>query len=387
MAVSAAAVTGIYHIRNFKTKGAGQMKKVFLGLLLAAMLLLVGCGTNELENNAFPLAVGISWDDDQKFQIYMAYPDLQSQDAKENAMSTDAFWSGQAEDLFSGADHMSESSSKNVDFNHLKVLILDKNIFADPEAKEALISFFMEQKDAAWNTYVLLADRDLETFFSGDLEISSSLGIYLEDMIEEWSNIKSDARVTVGDLMSQYYNQNETVLVPVLSEVKKRPEISGYASVKRLSPFSVLDKEQAYEAMLLRGQLKAFSFSLEDDTRVVLQQIRVDREISAVSDEKMAEEQLPVIKLRINAAAQLKNRLSLTEKEKQEVKKQAEKELADRLLGLAREQKQAYQIDVTDSFLLLAGYNRSLWQIYGANSDAYEKQLIYQIDTSFTLTD
>ena len=363
------------------------MKKVFLGLLLAAMLLLVGCGTNELENNAFPLAVGISWDDGQKFQIYMAYPDLQSQDAKENAMSTDAFWSGQAEDLFSGADHMSESSSKNVDFNHLKVLILDKNIFADPEAKEALISFFMEQKDAAWNTYVLLADRDLETFFSGDLEISSSLGIYLEDMIEEWSNIKSDARVTVGDLMSQYYNQNETVLVPVLSEVKKRPEISGYAAVKRLSPFSVLDKEQAYDAMLLRGQLKAFSFSLEDDTRVVLQQIRVDREISAVSDEKMAEEQLPVIKLRINAAAQLKNRLSLTEKEKQEVKKQAEKELADRLLGLARKKKQAYQIDVTDSFLLLAGYNRSLWQIYGTNSDAYEKQLIYQIDTSFTLTD
>ena len=360
------------------------MRKWILGTLLLVLCFLCGCGTDEVENNAFPMAVGIELNDENDFQIYMAYPNLQSQDAKDNALTSDVFWSGSAEDLFAGADEMSENSNKNVDFNHLKVLVLDAGILKDEQAKEELISFFMENKDAAWNTYVMLSNGKLKDLFSDELEIGSSLGIYLEDMIEEWTNIRSGARVTVGDFMSQYFNGNETDLVPVVSVEKKLPTVQSFALVKRLNCVLALTQEAAYETMMVRNQLKAFSFSTEDDVRMSMHLISVEKELTEMENPKMPEETLPLLTVKVKAVAQTQNRLRLSEADKKEVRRQAELELENRLLFLANSMKQAYHVDVADSFLLLPGYHRELWRVYRSNADAYEKKLQYRIQVDLS---
>ena len=39
---------------------------------------LSGCGVNELENQAFPLVMGVEARENESFQLYLAYPDRKS---------------------------------------------------------------------------------------------------------------------------------------------------------------------------------------------------------------------------------------------------------------------------------------------------------------------
>lgn len=354
------------------------MKKIFFGFVIFVCLFLTGCGVNELENNAFPLAIGVGTGKDGTFQVYMAYPDLQDSNALENALSSDVNWQDNVPNLFVGADKMSENSSKNVDFNHLKVLILDKSVLESEESREQVIAFFQEKRDAAWNTYVLLCDGNPDEIFSEDLAIQSSLGIYLEDLIEEWTNVRSDARTTVGDLMSQYYNRNETALIPIVSVEEQKPVIRSFEAVKNLSCMADLTQSDAYEVMLLQDQLKSFAFSMEDGTRSTLHLIHTDRNITRTESGE------PLINITVRGTVKLENRLTLSEDEQVEICEQAEQELESRLFKLAAELKNGQKFEPANSFLLLAGHNRELWQQYKADQETYEEALQYHIEVRLT---
>lgn len=354
------------------------MKKIFFGFVIFLCLFITGCGVNELENNAFPLAIGVEAGQNGTFQVYMAYPDLQDSSAMENALSSDVNWQDNVPNLFVGADRMSENSSKNVDFNHLKVLVLDKSVLESEESREQVIAFFQEKRDAAWNTYVLLCDGSLDSIFSEDLTIQSSLGIYLEDLIEEWTNVRSDAHTTVGDLMSQYYNRNETALIPLVGVEGQKPVIQSFEAVKNLNCMGEVAKNDAYEVMLLRDQLKSFSFSMEDGTRTTLHLIHTDRSITG------SESGAPLINITVRGTAKIENRLALSEDEQVEICEQAEQELASRLLKLAEELKNRQKFEPADSFLLLAGYNRDIWKQYQSDQEAYEEALQYHIEVRLT---
>ncbi len=357
------------------------MKKIFFGFVIFVCLFLTGCGVNELENNAFPLAIGVEAAEDGTFQVFMAYPDLQDSNALENALSSDVNWQDNVPNLFVGADKMSENSSKNVDFNHLKVLVLDKSVLESKESREQVIAFFQEKRDAAWNTYVLLTDRDLDNIFSEDLAIQSSLGIYLEDLIEEWTNVRSDAHTTVGDLMSQYYNRNETALIPIVSVEEQKPVIRSFEAVKNLDCMAEFTQGEAYEIMLLQDQLKSFSFSLEDGTRTTLHLIHTDRNINRTESGN------PLINITVRGTAKIENRLALSEDEQVEICEQAERELESGLLELAEGLRSRQKFEPTNSFLLLAGHNRNLWLQYGEDQEAYEDVLKYHIEVRLTKSD
>ncbi len=210
------------------------MKKCICILCAVLALCLGGCENNEVESNAFPLALGIAAEQDGGFHMYIAYPDLEDPDAADDALSKDAYWDDSLEDLSEGTDLMSKTGSRNVDMNHLKVLILDGRMLDDGTNTESLIRFFREKKDVAWNAYVLLTDGEMEDLFSEETQLNSCLGIYLEDLLEGWENLKSGSLITVGDLVSQYYNRNETLLIPVVSIEESRPVVERFAVVSDL---------------------------------------------------------------------------------------------------------------------------------------------------------
>ena len=101
---------------------------------------LSGCGVNELENQAFPLVMGVEARENESFQLYLAYPDLLNENASEHALASDAYWEGTVTDLFEGMRQMSENSSKNPDFNHLKVLLLNPQVFAGNFYRETAVA-------------------------------------------------------------------------------------------------------------------------------------------------------------------------------------------------------------------------------------------------------
>lgn len=180
--------------------------------------------------------------------MYTAYPNLQSKDALDNALSSDLYWDGTMDDLLEGTTLMSEGSNRNVNLNHLKVLIVDRKVLDGREEKEQLVEFFREKRDAAWNSYVLLCDGEMGNIFSGDLQLNTCLGIYLEDLVEGWTNLKSGTLIKVGDLMSQYYNGDEILLIPVVTLEENRPVVKQFAVVENLEWTSELSMEEVFDS-------------------------------------------------------------------------------------------------------------------------------------------
>lgn len=234
------------------------MRRWCITLILASICFLAGCNRNEIENRAFPLAMGIEADADWKgtYRMYAAYPDLMVENAVENALSTDVFRDADMADLVSGVALMSRESNRNVDMNHLKVMILDCNMLDGGEHAEELISFFQGRKNAAWNTYVMVTDGKLPEIFVKEDGVNTCLGIYLEDLMEGWENLRSGGLITVGDLVSQYYNRRETFLIPMLTVEEGSPAVHAFARVENLKYRSQVSMEAVFEQTDTLKQLK-----------------------------------------------------------------------------------------------------------------------------------
>ena len=250
---------------------------LFWTIFVFCLACLGGCGVNELENQAFPLALGVEAQDDGAMKLYLAYPDLQDEKASENALSSDVFWEGEVRDLFTGMRQMSENSNKNPDLNHLKVLILNPSVFASEDASEAVLSFFEKETDAAWNTYVLLAEEPMEQLFSGDMQLPECMGIYLEDLLEEWKHVKDNAFVTVGTLMQQFYGAEEMMCIPKLELQNGKLNIGGFAVLHRMKIAGNLSLQEGYDALLLQNKMREYQFQMKDGTGVTVEQLRIEQ--------------------------------------------------------------------------------------------------------------
>lgn len=342
-------------------------------MIICWLVFLTGCGANELENHAFPLALGVEKTSEDDLEIYMAYPDLQDDKAAENALSSDVFWNGKGQDLFTGKEQMSANSNKNADFNHLKVLILDQAILEDTTRTEQLLHFFQEEQDAAWNTYVMVTKEPLKDIFSEDLKLPESLGIYLEDLLEEWEDVRQGAQVTVGTLMSQYYSRNETLCVPVLeiSDAEEKPQIGGFWVLFGLQPMGELSLREGEQLMLLQNNLKRYAFTMQNGTRFLLEQVQTEREITAAVDE--AGNQYPVLTVTVRGNSTV-SALSW-DADQEDQRQQGKQELADRLLTFLTTQQKEAGMDLANSFLLLAGQERSLWEQYREEPAQYLSDL------------
>ncbi|MCD8046739.1 MAG: hypothetical protein LUE90_08965 [Clostridiales bacterium] len=209
------------------------MKKGFCVLAVFFLLLLTGCRENELENDAFPLAMGIAAEE-TGYHLYLAYPDLDDKDASENALAEDAFWDGTAAALSEGLEQMEEGSSRNADLNHVKAVILDQEMLDGAERAGELISFLKENREISWNAYVFLAGTGMDEIFSEEAQTGVCLGIYLENLAEGWDDLRSGSLVTVGDLVSQYYNETQKLLIPVVEIQEDLPTVETFALTERL---------------------------------------------------------------------------------------------------------------------------------------------------------
>ena len=200
-----------------------------------------------------------------------------------------------------------------------------------------------------------------------------SLGIYLEDLLEEWEDVRQGAQVTVGTLMSQYYSRNETLCVPVLeiSDAEEKPQIGGLCVLFGLQPMGELSLREGEQLMLLQNNLKRYAFTMQDGTRFLLEQVQTEREITAAVDE--AGNQYPVLTVTVRGNSTV-SALSW-DADQEDQRQQGKQELADRLLTFLTTQQKEAGMDLANSFLLLAGQERSLWEQYREEPAQYLSDL------------
>ena len=91
----------------------------------------------------------------------------------------------------------------------------------------------------------------MQEIFTEKLQLPECMGIYLEDLLEEWEHVKHNSFVTVGTLMQQFYERKGTVCIPKVVRQEEKLAIGGFAILEQLHLAGNLSLEEGYEALLL----------------------------------------------------------------------------------------------------------------------------------------
>lgn len=146
---------------------------------LFGCLFLQGCNVAELEDKAFPVLLNIRDQDDfQNVWLNHEY-----------------------------------AGNKEVDYNHLKVVLIERSFLEKEAEVEDMLSMLEQEKEVPWNAYVMTTescDRLAQT--EGELDVL--LGNYLEELLENTSGIDQKAYPTLGMLYEERVNHLETLYIP-----------------------------------------------------------------------------------------------------------------------------------------------------------------------------
>ena len=156
-----------------------KLRVVVLACFLFGCLFLQGCNVAELEDKAFPVLLNIRDQDDfQNVWLNHEY-----------------------------------AGNKEVDYNHLKVVLIERSFLEKEAEVEEMLSMLEQEKEVPWNAYVMTTescDRLAQT--EGELEVL--LGNYLEELLENTSGIDQKAYPTLGMLYEERANHLEILYIP-----------------------------------------------------------------------------------------------------------------------------------------------------------------------------
>ena len=162
-----------------RKKHKKKVRVLVLVCFLFGCLFLQGCNVAELEDKAFPVLLNIRDQDDfQNVWLNHEY-----------------------------------AGNKEVDYNHLKVVLIERSFLEKEAEVEDMLSMLEQEKEVPWNAYVMTTescDRLAQT--EGELDVL--LGNYLEELLENTSGIDQKAYPTLGMLYEERANHLETLYIP-----------------------------------------------------------------------------------------------------------------------------------------------------------------------------
>lgn len=333
-------------------------RKIGVGLLVGlCSLMLCSCSSTELEDKNFPMVAAIAWKDGS-YEMALGFQDL-SDVADENATkenASDVSLHGEnGYELFEQAD---TTNPGQMDYNHMKALILSRELFSQEKELITLLSCLEEQNVISRNTLLFITDQNPGEIVGCSEQIKDNVGNYLQELITSNQDFEADAAVTLGDLLNASHNQNETWMIPRVEVTQEKLELADYYVLQGIVPVGSISLEQGEFRMLCCGQLKHYGIAVDAGNLVRLSDISCRYEISD-DGEHVTE----TVYLSANAnsyAGQMPENI--------------EEFLTDTWNRQAAELLAA-GIDPTNSYYKLGGYDRQAYERYADDWNQYQKNL------------
>lgn len=354
-----------------RKKNNKKVRVLVLVCFLFGCLFLQGCNVAELEDKAFPVLLNIRDQDDfQNVWLNHEY-----------------------------------AGNKEVDYNHLKVVLIER-FFLEKEAEvEDMLSMLEQEKEVPWNAYVMTTescDRLAQT--EGELDVL--LGNYLEELLENTSGIDQKAYPTLGMLYEERANHLETLYIPfvdiegeqsgaveddtekeeqsatVWDDTEKeeeeqqpvmtgKPQITAYEVWKRGRAVGLVDTDTARAAFFTQNFADDYTLQLAPELYV-----KVDAASCRVKEtEKIGAGGLTeqIVTVTVTGEGEiLSGTVSASEKE------QLLNTRMEDYLNAAATHALEKEIDITNSYRNLGADNRTWYFKYQNTPAAYEKDIKIQ---------
>lgn len=323
-----------------------KVRVLVLVCFLFGCLFLQGCNVAELEDKAFPVLLNIRDQDDfQNVWLNHEY-----------------------------------AGNKKVDYNHLKVVLIERSFLEKEAEVEDMLSMLEQEKEVPWNAYVMTTescDRLAQT--EGELDVL--LGNYLEELLENTSGIDQKAYPTLGMLYEERANHLETLYIPfvdiegeqsgAVEDDTEKPQITAYEVWKRGRAAGLVDTDTARAAFFTQNFADDYTLQLAPELYV-----KVDAASCRVKEtEKIGvgglTEQIVTVTV-TGEGGILSGTVSASEKEQL-----LNTRMEDYLNAIAAHALEK-EIDITNSYRNLGADNRTWYFKYQNTPAAYEKDIKIQ---------
>lgn len=323
-----------------------KVRVLVLVCFLFGCLFLQGCNVAELEDKAFPVLLNIRDQDDfQNVWLNHEY-----------------------------------AGNKEVDYNHLKVVLIERSFLEKEAEVEDMLSMLEQEKEVPWNAYVMTTescDRLAQT--EGELDVL--LGNYLEELLENTSGIDQKAYPTLGMLYEERANHLETLYIPfvdiereqsgAVEDDTEKPQITAYEVWKRGRAAGLVDTDTARAAFFTQNFADDYTLQLAPELYV-----KVDAASCRVKEtEKIGVGGLTeqIVTVTVTGEGEiLSGTVSASEKE------QLLNTRMEDYLNAAATHALEKEIDITNSYRNLGADNRTWYFKYQNTPAAYEKDIKIQ---------
>ena len=339
-------VCGKKENRDEGKKCKKNVRVLVLVCFLFGCLFLQGCNVAELEDKAFPVLLNIRDQDDfQNVWLNHEY-----------------------------------AGNKKVDYNHLKVVLIERSFLEKEAEVEDMLSMLEQEKEVPWNAYVMTTescDRLAQT--EGELDVL--LGNYLEELLENTSGIDQKAYPTLGMLYEERANHLETLYIPfvdiegeqsgAVQDDTGKPQITAYEVWKRGRAAGLVDTDTARAAFFTQNFADDYTLQLAPELYV-----KVDAaSCRAKETEKIGVGGLTeqIVAVTVTGEGEiLSGTVSASEKEQL-----LNTRMEDYLNAIAAHALEK-EIDITNSYRNLGADNRTWYFKYQNTPAAYEKDIKIQ---------
>ncbi|MDE7062679.1 MAG: hypothetical protein K2O73_05475 [Lachnospiraceae bacterium] len=346
---------------------------------LAAILLpviicsaaLTGCSSTELEERNFPLAAYVDiTDEGYKMQLgFEQLKDVSSDGSdKENNTSADATGT----DGYALFQEAQTSYPGEMDYNHMKALILGEALIEDDAKRTELLSYLEEQNVIARNTLLFVSGEDMSDMMGMQEKLKEAVGIYLDTLIASDKQLKDRAAVTLGSMFQAQHNNDENLWIPYLTLGEEEILFSDYYLMQGKRAKGILSRQTGEAALLSEHKLQEYAYVLEDGAAIRLSNFQCEYALET-QDSPNAEQPLTEV-IRIRAEAKRMDQRMETVEDQKELQRQAQRQMEQWMQQQADLLAQA-DVDISNSYYRLGGYGREVYDDYQNDWQGYRRDL------------
>lgn len=367
-----------------------------VSMIYLAVLCLGGCGNTELEERNFPLAAAVTLTK-ENYQMAFGFEQLKNVADEKSEKENTSVLLAEGKDCMELFLHADGENPGEMDYNHLKALILNRSILEDEKRLGAFLGYLEEENLFSRNTLLFVTEDEPDQVMEMDTVLKEPVGTYLNERIASDERFKDSEAVTLGSLFRIWENENENLWIPYINCAEDKMILEKYYLMQGRMAAGKVDRETGELALLSEQKMKSYSISLEDAESVTLSNLccsyafteqngQVTETVTIKADGKYQgnRELLQKTKHRDEKLEDLHTD-SQDENALLEVEEEIEQTLEEKMDAMTEKLQQNQNADGTNSYYKLGAYARDIYLQYQKDWSSYRKNLTVEYHWDVTL--
>lgn len=376
---------------SMKTRIMAIVPMIFL-----VVLSLGGCGNTELEERNFPLAAAVTLTK-ENYQMAFGFEQLKDVADEKSEKENTSVLLAEGKDCMELFLHADGENPGEMDYNHLKALILNRSLLEDEKRLGEFLGYLEEENLFSRNTLLFVTEDEPDQVMEMDTVLKEPVGTYLNERIASDERFKDSEAVTLGSLFRIWENENENLWIPYINCAEDKIILEKYYLMQGRMAAGKVDRETGELALLSEQKMKSYSISLEDAESVTLSNLccsyafaeqngQVTETVTIKADGKYQgnRELLQKTKHRDEELEDLHTD-SQDENALLEVEAEIEQTLEEKMDAMTEKLQQNQNADGTNSYYKLGAYARDIYLQYQKDWSSYRKNLTVEYHWDVTL--